>query len=190
MTPDGALPTLPSALEWLEAHWHENRAAPSRMHDGHTTDGELGGLRYSARFASVLGSKPGDIIADERTAQCGHPLLPMNHPKRECPECQGSGVKLIRTDRYRYAMWKALIGLQNSLRPRRQPHPYHLVLDLAANEWNARMAAQSRGLTWDLAEALYLRAIRQLHGRYEAGPVGRASWIAKSDSQRAAESAA
>lgn len=182
-----ALVSLSEALEWLESHWHENRAAPSRLHDGHTTDGALGGLRYSPNFASVIGSRPRDTVADERTAQCYHPMLRIAVNLRNCPECHGSGLKTVKTDRYRYPMWRALLGLQNALRPRRQPHPYTLILDLAAHNWNARLAAHSKDLPWNLAESLYLRAIRQLHGRYEQGPVGRVSWVDRSDSQRAAE---
>lgn len=177
--------TLPDALLWAESHWDENRTAPVRLHDSHTTDGALGGLRYSRAMLGALSACPSDIVADERTANCGHPLLGSGSLK-DCPECWGTGVKTIRTDRYHYPMWRALVGLQNALRPRRQPHPYSLILDLAEHGWDARVAARSRGIPWDLAEALYLRALRQLHGRYQAGPIAsrRASWVDTSDSQR------
>jgi hypothetical protein len=42
----------------------------------------------------------------------------------------------------------------------------------------------------DLGEALFLRAIRQLHGRYEERPIGRVTWVDKSESQQRAETVA
>lgn len=179
--------TLQDAIEWAQSHWHENRVAPDRINQAHVTDGALGGLRYSKGFIRTMDASPTDTTDAERMGQCYHPLLPIGRDLRDCPECQGSGLKMIATDRYRYPMWKALMALQNALRPRRQPHPYQLILDLVEHHWDARAAARADGLPWDLAEALYLRALRQLHGRYEQGPVGRPSRIDKSDSQRMAE---
>ncbi len=186
MNRDDDMASLPDALRWAEGHWDMNRVAPIRLHESHTTDGALGGLRYSRAMLTTLSAQPSDVMADERTASCGHPLLKMGQPGRDCPECWGVGVKTICTDRYRYPMWRALNALQNALRPRRQPHPYSLILDLAEHAWDARAAARSRGIPWDLAEALYLRALRQLHGRYQAGPIAsrRPSWLDMSDSQR------
>lgn len=152
-----SLATLPEAIEWTQAHWHENRVAPAQINQAHVTDGALGGLRFSTGFARTMDARPNDTTEDG-----------------------------VNSQRYRYPMWRALVALENALRPRRQAHPYALVLDLAEHRWDARVAAASRGLPWNLAEALYLRALRQLHGRYQQGPIS-VSWIAKSESQRTAE---
>jgi hypothetical protein len=184
-----SLATLQEATEWAQAHWHENRVAPTHINQAHVTDGELGGLRFAKGFIRTLDAHPSDTTDAARMVECLHPML-RTADIRDCPECQGAKVKTVNVDRFRYPMWRALTQLQNALRPRRQPHPYSLILDLVEHGWDPRATARAKGVPWDMAEALYLRALRQLHGRYQQGPIGRRSWIDKSDSQRMAEAVA
>jgi hypothetical protein len=72
----------------------------------------------------------------------------------------------------------------------RHPHPAELVLALAGANWDGRAAAVRIERPWEVAEPLFLTALRQLAGRYEEAPVGRVSRLARSDSQLNAESAA
>lgn len=150
-----SLATLPEALEWAQAHWHENRVAPDRINQAHVTDGALGGLRFSTGFARTMDAKPSDTVEDG-----------------------------VNSQRFRYPMWRALSDLRHA--PGLQP--YQLVLDLSEHGWNVQAAARSRRLPYDLAELLYMWAIRRLHSHYSQGPSAKPSWIDKSDAQKAAES--
>jgi hypothetical protein len=184
------LSSLTEALEWLEQHW-DQRTIPSRLHtrdpeatglthdkkgceclsctDGPTTRA-LGSNAFAPSFGSYLDATPSQVIEEERTVSCYHPTLRGQDP-RDCRECIGTGVKQQRVTRYRYPMWRAMTKLQNSLAPRRQPHPYGLVVVVAARGFQAPVAAQTLRLPWDFAEAAFLRAIRQLHSRYEESPL-------------------
>ena len=180
------LATLAEALDWAEKHW-ESRNPPVKLVDGRQTEGELGGLAFTPAFARHLDAHPNQTILEDRSVACYHPTLPKGQDPHECHECFGTGTKQHRTLRYRWPMWRACAKLQNALRPRNQPHPYHLVLLLAAHGWDARRAAGH--MPWDYAEAAFLRALRQLHGRYEEGPVdtrtyGPGGWISLSESQQ------
>ena len=178
-----ALRSLDEALEWLRDHWNEQRPAPLRLHEARTTDGALGGPRYSGAFQAVLSWNPGQSRKVVATQICAHP---MSHGRTdECPECQGAGVKDVETERYPYPMSTALARLTHVL-PGRHVHPVALVFLLAENGWSYRIVRRLLPYAEDLTEALTLRAIRQLHDRYEAGPVARPGWIDLSDSQRAA----
>lgn len=176
-----ALRSLEEALEWLRDHWNEQRPAPLRLHDGRTTDGELGGLRYSGAFQAALSWSPTQSRKMTSTVICAHP---MSHGRTEdCPECQGSGVKDVETERYPYPMTTALARLAHVV-PGRHLHPVVLVFLLAEHGWSYRLVRRLLPYPLDLTEGLTLRAIRQLHDRYEAGPVERTGWIDLSDAQR------
>jgi hypothetical protein len=164
-----ALPTLQAALEWASKHW-DGRNPPYTL-NVHDTDGELGGLAYSKAFMGYLSATPNQTTVDSRSVTCHHPTLPLGRAEKDCAECWGTGIKEARSLRYRWPMWRAVTKIQNCLRPRNEPHPYALILTLASYGWDARHAAQAEGLPWDYAEASFLRAIRQLHGRYEEAPV-------------------
>lgn len=181
------LASLSEAIDWARSNWHQQRAVPLRLH---VRDNEGLGPFYTAAFAAALdGSSSATTVAPE-TVSCYHPLLNGRADIRNCPECIGMGVKEVRHERYLYPMSRALTRLHNSLGPGRQPHPYHLVVELAACQWNARSAAEMLNLNWDRAEALFLMALRRLHGFYAAGPVQtKPTWIELSDAQRAAEMA-
>ncbi len=178
---------LSEAIEWTEARWDGQRPAPIRLHRAHATDGALGAPAFTIAFESALDGSPRQTTDAVRTSPCGHPLLGVGMPARDCPECYGLGVKDVRSDRYRYPMTLALAKLSNTLRPRRQPHPYMLVLSLADHGWDWRAVARSYDVHQELMEALLLRAIRQLHSRYEEGPI---PYIHKSESQQHAEALA
>jgi hypothetical protein len=175
--------SLSEAIEWVEARWDQQRPAPIRLHRAHATDGALGAPAFTVAFAAALDGSPRSTVTDVRTVACFHPLLG-GKEGRDCPECYGHGLKDAKVDRYRYPMTLALSRLSNSLRPRRQPHPYRLILSLADHGWDWRATSRAYDVHPDLMEALLLRALRQLHGRYEEGPV---PWIHKSESQQHAE---
>lgn len=179
-------PTLADAIDWTVERWDQQRPAPLRLHQAHTTDGALGAPRFTHRFEVTLDESLESTTDATRTTRCFHPLLPRSKPERDCPECYGVGVKDVRVDRYKYAMTLALSRLAITLRPRRQPHPYKLICALADHGWDPHRTAQSLDMHYDLAEALLLRALRQLHSRYEEGPV-RVKWTEKSQAQQQAE---
>jgi len=178
------LGTLFDAITWTESRWDQQRPVPIRLHRAHSTDGELGAPAFTHAFATSLDASPHSITSAARTVSCYHPLSVKN--PRDCPECYGIGLKETRTDHYRYPMTLALARLSNMLRPRRQMHPFRLVMSLAEHGWVWQDAARSLGLYPDMAEALFLRALRQLHSRYQEGPVT-VSWLHKSESQQHAE---
>jgi hypothetical protein len=167
---------LSDALDWVEAHW-DDRSPPAVLHRSET-DGELGGLAFTPDFARHLDALPSHTVEETRSTACLHWGRQLGRICRVCAvfDDKGepiaeSGVYQKRVLRYRWPMWRAVTKLQNALAPRRQPHPYALVLSLAAYGWDARQAARATGLPWDYAEAAYLRAIRQLHGRFEEAPI-------------------
>jgi hypothetical protein len=181
--------TISEAIDWASRHWDGQRPAPLRLHRAHATDGALGAPAFTHAFEKALTESPRATSDASRTVACGHPLLPVGLDARQCSECYGVGVKDVRVDRYRYPMTLALDKLSNALRPRRQPHPFRLVMALADHGFDWRATARSLDMHPDLAEALLLRALRQLHGRYEEGPVA-VPWIDKSESQQRAEAVA
>jgi len=185
-----SLATLVEAIDWLEERWGGQRPAPIRLHRAHATDGALGAPAFTLAFEKALDGSPSQTSDATRTAPCAHPMLGVGLPARDCPECYGLGVKDVQVDRYRYPMTLALAKLCNTLRPRRQQHPYRLILSLADHGWDWRATGRSLDMHPDLAEALLLRAIRQLHSRYEEGPIGRISYLDKSESQQHAEALA
>lgn len=201
MKHDPQMADLDSAIDWLRAHWDGQRDTPLRLHaprgavertslrwnvDTETMErirmtapeGALGSPSWTPQFASFLAWHPGEIRALDTTMLCGHPLS--NGRSADCPECEGAGVKSVRVDRYTYPM---TLALRRLARARGNPHPLLVVVALAAHGWRPRVVGQVIGAD----EVAVLRAIRQLHGRYEAGPV---AWIAKSESQQRAEVAA
>jgi hypothetical protein len=104
--------------------------------------------------------------------------------------CHGTGYKQATRARYRWPMLRAFAKLLNARNDMpNHPHPAALVVTLAGANWDVALATTRINRPAEVAEALFLRAIRQLHGRYEEGPIGRVSWVDKSDSQRTAEEA-
>lgn len=169
--------TLPDALDWLRARWDGQRTAPQRLHAARVIDSG-GAPEWSGQFANVLAWRPGQSRRQEVTIACGHPL---NGGKpQHCQECDGVGVKTVLSDRYTYPMTVALGRLR---RARGTPHPLGVVVALAALGWRPELVMRVMGADHDAQ----LRAIRQLHGRYEAGPI---AWTQKSESQQQAEVAA
>ena len=165
------LASLDEAIEWAQSRWANQRTVPSVLHESHTTEGALGAPRFTGAFAAALDGRPDTVIASNRTETCYHPLLPLRRPERDCPECIGTKVKEVRSDLYAFPMTLALHRLRNGLASRRHPHPYGLVVVLAAHGWMPRQAARALDLPWDRAEALFLMALRKLHSHYAEGPV-------------------
>lgn len=170
------LPTLEAALDWAERHW-DLRTPPHRLTKAET-EGELGGRALSKAFERFLSATPNQEVKETVTAPCLHWSRPQGSLCEVCGVRDGTGKVIAETGtyqkhvlRYRWPMWRAITRLQNALRERNQPHPYALILTLATAGWDARAAAKAAGLPWDYAEAAYLRAIRQLHGRYEEAPI-------------------
>lgn len=178
------LVTLSDAIEWVTDRWANQRAVPTRLH---TREEEGIGLGFTPAFAAALDGKPDTVRSESRTVECWHPLLPKGHADRDCPECIGTRVKEVRSDLFLFPMSLALARLRNGLANRRQPHPYGLVIVLAANGWLPEKAARSLAIPWDRAEPLFLMALRKLHGRYQEGPVKTtvsSSWVSFSESQQ------
>ena len=176
--------TLHDALRWAAERWDEQRPAPVRLHRAHSTEGALGAPMYTHAFAAALDGRPNAVTDATRTVPCYHPLLAAGLSPRDCPECTGYGVKDVRVERYRYPMTLALSRLTKTLRQRRHPHPVRIVTALADHAWDAKATARSFDLPWDLAEALFLDALRKLHSRYEEAPVSKGGWVSLSDAQR------
>lgn len=190
------LVSLDEALDWARSHWANQRTAPVRLH---TRDTEGIGPFFTAGMSAALDGSPEAFSSSPSTQRCDHPLLAPRMSPHDCPECSGSGLKEARIDRYLFPMSRALTRLHDSLGPGRQPHPYHLVIALASQNWNARAAAGSLDVHWDRASALFLLALRRLHSFYEEGPVntrasapssGTVAWTDKSAAQQNAETAA
>jgi hypothetical protein len=183
--------SLSEAIEWTASHWPEQRPVPTRLH---TRETEGVGLFFAPAFAAALDGSDEAYTSMRGPMSCYHTTLAIGMSVLNCPECFGTGVKDHASDRYLYPMGRALRRVHNSLGSPRQPHPYLLILELAAHDWRPRDAAAGMGLGWDRAEALFLMALRRLHSHYSAGPVSTRtsgpSWVDKSDSQRAAETAA
>lgn len=183
--------TLSEGIDWAREHWAEQRPVPSRLH---TRSTEGVGLFFSPAFAAALDGSDEAHVSMRGPMSCYHPTVAIGMSVLNCPECFGTGVKDHASDRYLYPMSRALRRTHNSLGPGRQPHPYHLIIELAGHAWNPYHAAAGMGLNYDRAEALFLMALRRLHSHYSAGPVNTRSaapsWVDKSDSQRAAETAA
>ena len=183
------LSDLSEAITWARERWDRQRPVPVRLHEARTTEGALGAPRFSHAFASALDANPASVMTDAHTQPCGHPLLAGSQATRDCPECFGIGIKDVTVDRYRYPMTLALSRLSNALPVRRTyPHPYLAIVTLAEHGWDAHATARSLDLGWDMAEAHLLRSLRQLHSRYQEGPIARVSWVEKSSSQQNAES--
>lgn len=181
---------LPEAIAWARDRWSNQRAVPTRLH---TREEEGIGLGFTPAFRTALDGKPDAVVTASRTVSCYHPLLAAGLSPRDCPECIGSGVKEARSDLYAYPMTLALHRLRRGLASRRHPHPYGLVIVLAAHGWRAPEAARALAMPWDRAEALFLMALRRLHNYYSEGPVDTRTyasrtvgWLEMSDSQRAA----
>ena len=192
------LATLAEATEWARHRWANQRTVPLRLHDAHTTEGELGAPRFSGSFIATLDGSDNATENGQQSSPCAHPGRPVGQLCRMCviydkdgqPMVE-TGVYLRRVDRFRFPMTRALNRLANALRPPqdRMPHPYHTVMALASHDWDGRAAARALGLSWDAGEAHLLRSLRQLHRWYEEAPVS-TSYIDKSESQRNAEQGA
>lgn len=203
-----ALPTIDNALLWLMAHWDE-RVAPLRLHSS-ATDGI--GLAFSPAFAQLLDAHPGQLLQQTEQRACEHWNRKPGELCFQCAIFDGSGKPIAesgvyqkRVLVYRYPFWRAMTKMQNALPMRRSyPHPYTGVLRLAEYGFDWHKTAEALSLPLDFAEAYFLSIVRQLHGRYEEGPIdtrrsrtyggGSYSWTEISESQQraitSAESAA
>lgn len=175
------LADLPSAIEWLREHWDGQREAPVRLHESHTTDGALGGLRYSGAFTATLGWSSRTSVRTTDTRPCGHPMN--RGQSRDCPECDGLGVKEVLVDRYPHPMSTALVELRKETTLPGFVPSLAVIYALASAAWRPRVAMQLLGIE---DEAIILRAIRRLFGKYQAGPVVSVGWTQMSESQQKA----
>jgi hypothetical protein len=177
--------SLSDAIDWAQPRWQE-RPVPQRLHDW-DLDGEVG-LRYSAAFVRELHAHPGMTVEADVTESCYHPTLYRGDSPRDCPACLGAGVKTVRRERYRYPMWRAFNRLlrDHATRPH-LPGPAQCVVTLAGANWDGADTARRLALPWEVGEALLLLSLRKLHHYYAEAPLGRPSWVDKSQSQRDAE---
>jgi len=178
------LPDLDTAIDWLREHWDGQRTAPTRLTQN-DTEGELGGLRYSGAFSATLGWNSRTSVRTQTTIRCGHPLA--FGRAEDCGECFGAGIKDVLVDRYPHPMSTALVELSRRTTLPGQIPALAIIYALASANFRLRVAMRVLGLT---DEGPVLGAIRQLFGKYQAGPVATTSWVDKSQSQQAAESAA
>jgi hypothetical protein len=189
------LATLPEAIAWAQSRWGNQRTVPVRLHEAHTTEGELGAPRFSHAFAAALDGSANATTSVEQSTPCAHPGRGIG---QLCPMCvihDSEGKPLVETNvyvrrvhRFSFPMTRALDRLANALRPARDrmPHPYRTVMALAGHGWDPHAAVRSLDLGWDAGEAHLLRSLRQLHRWYEEAPVT-TSYIDKSEAQRNAE---
>lgn len=184
-----SLGSLDEAIAWVRDRWQLQRTPPTRLHSRET---EGVGLFYSPRFGHSLDAPIDAHSSISGTVNCYHPLIAARMSPHDCPECLGMGIKQHRSERYLWPMSFALTRLHASLGAGNQVHPYALVIYLAEHDWDARATAASMELDYGQASVLFLVALRRLHGFYAEGPTPTrtTTWIQKSDSQRAAETAA
>jgi hypothetical protein len=188
------LATLPLALEWLRSHVDELADVPIRLHDHAVGDKDaLGAPRFSGAFwHRLVGSAYATHVA-RLEESCYHP---MKH-QAECPECFGTNVKTTQRDVYDRPLSAAMVSLAKIPAPSLgTPSPVQyilallqagLVIEPAAYLVRIPIVSADHRLT---VEAMFLRAIRQLHSRYSSGPIGGPKWTDMSESQRNAIQAA
>lgn len=202
------LADLPSAIEWLREHWDGQREAPVRLHESHTTDGDpltraeindiraaagskaapvrapemaVGGQAFSGRFMATLNWQPRQSYQITMTQTCSHPMN--GGRERDCPECLGVGVKDVTVDRYPHPMSTALYELRKETTLPGFVPSLAVIYALAASAFRPRVAMQLLNIE---DEAIILRAIRRLFGKYQAGPVVSVGWTQMSESQQKA----
>jgi hypothetical protein len=181
--------TLSGVIDETRWRW-DDRDVPIRLHE-HAT-GDDGAPRLSAPFLRYLTSTAFTVIEADETDLCAHPRLVTHGDPFTCIDCGGDGVKTVRRARYAWPMWAALARLAHE-HPERPgvPAPAVIVLAVAASRWDWRTAAvRLRIAHLPDAEAVVLRAFRQLRGRYQERPTPRVGWVSMSDAQRNAEEAA
>lgn len=187
------LPTYADALEWLQEHWTP-REVPAQINT-HVNEGW--GLFFTLPMERHLDAKPSDLGNVTEARNCSHPRNTTGNVW-ECPDCQGMEVYQSTATRYRFPMWRAMEKLSafdraNPPRPG-LPGATACIYALVIHSFDGRKAARhviastERG-SWEVAEPLFLMAIRRLFGRYEEGPV-QMGWVSKSEAQRNAEVAA
>jgi hypothetical protein len=187
------LATLTEALAWAETRWANQRTATIRLHEARTTDGALGGPRFTHAFAATLDGSDDATETAKHSVSCSHPgktgalcLMCAIYDEQGQPIVE-SGVYNKTVVRFRFPMTRALSQLSGCLHPPGTPHPYRTILMLANYGWDARAAADRLDLAWADAEAHFLRSLRQLHKQYQEAPMPSVSWVDKSDAQRNAE---
>lgn len=185
---------LPSAIGWLQKAWMTLPVPPARLHS-REVDGQLG-PSFTPAFARILSGSAYDTEVIHETDTCHHPRL-IGHDVRTCPDCSGDGVHEVTRERYRSPMAAALVRLSKMPRPSDgTPSPAEFILTLYGAGWDWRFAAIALGLIpvskdhEETVKAQFLLAIRQLRQRFADGPIGRVSYVDKSDAQRSAEDAA
>jgi hypothetical protein len=185
--------TISEAIDWTREHWHAQRPVPIRIHS-HETEGI--GLFYAPAFAAAMDGSPYAKTEIETSESCGHWRRVGSALCLDCAIFDETGKPIAETGVYKkrsvrfvYPMSAALTTVRNSLRPARQPHPYRLIVEIASHDWDWRAAARANARPLDIAEALYLQALRRLSGHYQDRPslsrrdVTR-TWVDLSDSQR------
>jgi hypothetical protein len=187
------LADIGEALRWVEKHWAEQPTPPVRLHvQGTEPESQLGAPRMAAVFWRYLTVSGDAMESVSVTETCHHPRLPQDRDgtllgilcacttegctRLHCPDCYGLGTRTMTRDRFSYPMAAAIDRLSH------EPAWYAIVVALARSGWSVRKA----GTTDQKA----LTAIRKLHSRYSTVKVPSVAWTDKSDSQRAAETAA
>lgn len=187
------LATYADAIEWLKLHW-EPREIPVRLH---TVQSEGWGLFFTVPFVRFLDAQPHEAGRMVEAHICRH-VRNASDSTWDCPDCHGMGVYDASVTRFRYPMWRAMrkLSAHDKANPPRPglPSMTECILGLVVHEFDGRRAARAMvGSTergqWELAEPLFLLAIRRLFQRYEKGPV-RVAWTDKSEAQQNAEVAA
>lgn len=170
--------TMPEALDWLRETW-EARDTPSRLH---SRDHEGWGLAYAPAFARRLGAKPDDTATVIATRTCNHLRIPKNADAWTCPDCRGAGTYEQESLVYCAPMWRAMTRLREA-----NALAHDIVLSLVINAYDVADTCEVTGCSEDSLVA----AVRQLHSHYQRAPqLHSIGWVSKSESQRAAESAA
>lgn len=186
--------TIGSAIAWTRSHWDEQSTPPIRLHVHEVSpDDVLGSPKMSSGFWRHLQGDAHAVSSVREEVPC--PL----RAEPDCARCGGLGYTIVERFSYRWPMTTALARLAKA-RPKLAspiyPHPYRLVIALASNGWNVGRAAAAIGRPasspdeYATLEAVFLSALRQLHGRYASAPLPSPSWVDKSDAQRSAEDAA
>lgn len=189
------LASFSEARSWLHDHLDELEVPPLRLHGSTVGDQDATGApRFTPAFWALLTASPYRTRWAQETVVC-----PQDHPLRgkPCQMCGGQLSWVASREVYVHPLAAALERLSNVPSPAPTvPSPFVLVvcfldcgLDLdRAHErlWGQPISSPDRRGT---VEAMFLSALRKLHGRWSSGPIPKRSWVDLSDSQRNAEAA-
>ena len=189
------LPTLASGIAWLSEHLDELADIPYRLHDHAVGDKDaFGAPRFSGAFWHRLVGSAFSFHEVKTSMSCHHPQLPPGGDPRQCDECYGIGVKDVTRDEYDKPLSAAMVALSHEPAPSTgTPQPIAYIVALLVSGMDIDQASRRVGIPIVSAdhrltvEAMFLRSIRKLYGRFRSGPVGRRDI---SDAQADAEAAA